>query len=88
MPLALTALTADEIETILRRVVREELATSRPGEAEVLRTKEAARLLGVHPATLLKMSKAGQIPTHFVASERRFRRSELLEWLDAQKESQ
>lgn len=76
-------LTDVDLRALVLEVVRSELASSRPSEPEVLSTKDAAVLLGIHPGTLQKMTREGRIPVHFIGGGvRRYKRSELLRWLD------
>jgi excisionase family DNA binding protein len=50
----------------------------------LLNEKEAAALLGgLHPKTLQRMARAGQIPAYRVGRWWRFRASELDKWLQA-----
>lgn len=64
----------------------EELMSGRKGKAsgEWLSLKEAAALLGVHPATLRAWADAGRIPSRRTAGgHRRFARQDLEVWLQA-----
>ncbi len=46
----------------------------------VLTTEEAARLLNIHPKTLQRMARKGQVPGHRIGDLWRFRASELDAW--------
>ena len=71
-----------QLSTLVRQLLRDELAASRPAEQEVLDTKEAAALLGVHPGTLQRMTRDKLVPVHFIGNVRRYKRSELLRCLE------
>jgi len=45
-----------------------------------LTSEEAARLLNIHPKTLLRMARKGQVPGHRIGDLWRFRASELDAW--------
>jgi excisionase family DNA binding protein len=47
----------------------------------MLDSKSAAGLLKIHPKTLQRMARRGQIPAHRIGDLWRFRASELDEWL-------
>lgn len=55
-------------------------------DGEILTREEACRLLRMSRSTLWKLSKSGKIPAYRIGPGRnsalRFKRSELLEWLD------
>ena len=53
-------------------------------EPLLLNVDEAAHLLGLKPKTVYEYSAAGIIPSVKVGRLRRFRRSELKAWVDAQ----
>jgi excisionase family DNA binding protein len=50
----------------------------------LLDSEEAARLLGVHPKTLVRMARQGKLPASRIGSLWRFRASELDCWLRGQ----
>jgi excisionase family DNA binding protein len=45
-----------------------------------LTSEEAARLLNIHPKTLQRMARKGQVPAHRIEDLWRFRASELAAW--------
>ena len=45
-----------------------------------LTSEEAARLLNIHPKTLQRMARKGQVPAHRIGDLWRFRASELDAW--------
>ena len=45
-----------------------------------LTSEEAARLLNIHPKTLQRMARRGQVPAHRIGDLWRFRASELDAW--------
>jgi excisionase family DNA binding protein len=47
----------------------------------LLTDAEAASLLGIHPKTLQRLARVGEIPAHRVARFWRYRASELDAWL-------
>lgn len=78
----------------LRALVREEIARglrehmpANDGGSEYLSSVEVGRLLGVHPRTIAKMVSRDGLPAHrFGAKLLRFKRSEVVAWLEAQAE--
>lgn len=52
--------------------------------SEILNAKQAAALLGVHPQTIRKMARSGQIPCFKMGTDWRFRKEALVQWADAQ----
>jgi len=78
-------LTVDELADLVRTQVRFELAQGAIESArEVLMLKEVAELLGRHPKVVMAqlVAKKG-LPVHFISErEPRFKRAEVLAWLD------
>lgn len=74
----LVVMTATELESLIRRVVREESGQGTLS-GDVLDTAQAAALVGVHPATLRRWAKAGRVPHGWAGSEMRFRRQDVEE---------
>lgn len=66
-----------QIETIFRRVVRDELATLL--RDELIDTHEAAKLLGMTETALRKAVERGQVTCIRIGRRLRFRRGELLQ---------
>lgn len=52
--------------------------------SEILNAKQAAAFLGVHPQTIRKMARSGQIPCFKMGTDWRFRKEALVQWADAQ----
>jgi excisionase family DNA binding protein len=49
----------------------------------LLNDGEAAGLLGIHPKTLQRLARVGEIPAHRIGRSWRYRASELNTWLMA-----
>jgi excisionase family DNA binding protein len=49
----------------------------------LLNDGEAAGLLGIHPKTLQRLARVGEIPAHRIGRSWRYRASELNTWLTA-----
>ena len=49
----------------------------------LLNDGEAAGLLGIHPKTLQRLARVGEIPAHRIGRSWRYRASELNTWLIA-----
>lgn len=83
MTLAVT-LTVEELSQLVREQVRGELAQVQLSAAkEVLTLVEAAELLGRHPKKLMELVRDKKLPAHYISDrEPRFKRAELLAWLD------
>jgi excisionase family DNA binding protein len=56
---------------------------SLPNE-EVLTTEEAAKYLKIHPRTLTRFARAGNIPSFQIGTHWRFLRSALDEWMHSE----
>jgi excisionase family DNA binding protein len=54
---------------------------ARPNFEPLLSDAQAAELLGVHPKTLQRLARVGQIPAHRIGRFWRYRASELDSWL-------
>lgn len=48
---------------------------------EVLDVDQAAEFLGIHPSTIRKKARLGEIPGRKIGREWRFSRTTLLEWI-------
>lgn len=73
----------------LRELVRAECeraaanASVKP-PSEVMTLEQCAELLHRHPKIVMKMTRESGLPVHFISDrEPRFRRSEVLEWLNS-----
>jgi excisionase family DNA binding protein len=56
--------------------------SSAPEHQPILDSEEAAALLKIHPKTLQRMARAGEIPGFQIGKLWRFRTAKLHEWLD------
>jgi len=83
MTLAVT-LTIEELSELVRDQLRAELERVKLGSAkEVLTLSEAAEFLDRHPKKVMELVRAKRLPAHYISErEPRFKRSELLGWLD------
>ncbi|MBZ5678164.1 MAG: helix-turn-helix domain-containing protein [Acidobacteriia bacterium] len=54
----------------------------------LLKTAQAAALLGVHPKTLQRMARNGEVPGHRIGDLWRFRASDLDRWVRGEVSSQ
>jgi len=83
----LVVIEAAELQRLIRDAVKAEVANlTVEGPREVLNLEQAAELLDRNPRVVMKLVKEGnpKLPAHFISGrEPRFRRSELLEWLNA-----
>lgn len=50
----------------------------------LLDAKEVSRLLGLHPRTILRLAKLGQLPGIRYARHWRFRRADIAAWVEFQ----
>lgn len=69
-----------DIEQIIRRIVREELAARAPandGAGEYLSTTEAARIASVTPGTIRRWIREGELTRHAAGAHVRVKRDEL-----------
>lgn len=55
------------------------------GEPPLLEVKSVARILGLHPGTVLRLARTGKIPALRYARHWRFRSADLASWIAAQK---
>ncbi|HLV66283.1 MAG TPA: helix-turn-helix domain-containing protein [Polyangiaceae bacterium] len=77
-------LTTEQLRELIREAVRTELS-HQPAQTvrEVLTLREAAEFLCRTPKVVMQLVRAGSLPAHFISErEPRFKRSELLAWLD------
>jgi len=51
---------------------------------DILNTTEGAELLRMSPAKLRELANEGQVPAFRVGTRLRYRRSDLLEWVETQ----
>lgn len=79
-------LTVDDLESLVSRKVREAIGELETRLAnEIMTRAQVAELLQVHPAVVGRYVKKKALPARKVGSEWRFKRSEVLRWLDRQK---
>ena len=75
-------LTVDELRALVREAVRDEVSRTTE-ESEILTRDDAAALLQVHPVMVTRYVRKEGLPAIPLGREWRFRRSEILAWLDA-----
>jgi excisionase family DNA binding protein len=75
-------MTPEQLRALVVDAVREALATRGAEPAEWLDAKSAAVLLGVHPRTVAKMAKGGELPSSRVGRLLRFRRADVVALLE------
>lgn len=80
---ALVVVDAAELEALVQRAVRRAL-DERPAEpAEWLDTAAAADLLDVHPRTVTRLARSGELASSRVGKLWRFRRADVLAYLES-----
>jgi len=87
---AVVVLSPEELEALLERAVRKAAPASAPVDSappEVLTRKQAAELLQVDQHQIPKLVAKG-LPYSRLGTQWRFRRSEVLAWLSAQREGE
>lgn len=75
----MTELTAD----VVRAIIREELERASSPET-ILTREQVAKLLNVDPHTVTKFVKKKGLPGYAVGREWRFKRSEVLRWMEGE----
>ena len=75
-------LTTDEVRELVRSVLREELANHQNPATDVLTAERVAEMLEVHVKTVAKLVVRDGLPAHRLGREYRFRRAEVLAWLE------
>jgi excisionase family DNA binding protein len=70
------------VRDLVRAAVREELASQRNPDSDVLTAEQVAGLLAVHVKTVAKLVARDALPAHRLGREYRFNRAEVLEWLN------
>ena len=77
-------LTVDELSELVRLAVRAELAMGVVAPVkEVMMLTEVAELLGRHPKVVASLVREKGLPAHYISErEPRFKRAEVLVWLD------
>lgn len=80
----LVVLEASELERLLESTVTKAIARLAPSEPkEVLTLEEAARFIGRSPKSMTSIILERGLPAHYISDrEPRFKRAELLAWLD------
>jgi excisionase family DNA binding protein len=79
---AVVIMSADEARDFIRAVLREELRQPANVEHEFLTAEGVAELLGVHSKTVAKLVVREQLPARRLGRSYRFRRSEVVAWLE------
>jgi excisionase family DNA binding protein len=80
----------DEVKTVVREALREELAALRlpPGpDRSLLNVEAAAQRLGLKPATVYKRARRGDLPSVGLGSRVLFRASDLDAYVEARRRS-
>lgn len=79
-------LSVDDLEALVGRKVREAIGELETRLAnEIMTRAQVAELLQVHPVIVGRYVKSKGLPARKVGPEWRFKRSEVLRWLDQQK---
>ena len=71
----------EEVRELVRTAVREELASHRDPERDVLTAEQVAGMLAVHVKTVAKLVVRDGLPARRLGREYRFDRDEVLAWL-------
>jgi len=66
----------------MSETIQERKVITEPDLAPLLNTEEAAKLLRIHPKTLQRMARKGEIPAIQIGKLWRFAASALLLWQD------
>lgn len=80
---ALIVIDRDELVAIIREAVRQELTGTPAIESKYLDAEELAKLLGVARSSIPQLVKREGLPTIRLGRLYRFRRNEVIEWLEA-----
>ena len=78
------SLTVEQLETLVRRATKAAVeAVGAAPPREVLTLAECAELLQRHPRVVMQLVREAGLPAHFISvREPRFKRIEVLNWLD------
>jgi excisionase family DNA binding protein len=76
-------MTPDELQKLIKETW--DLARLAQDAKEILTREEAAELVQLHPKVLVRYISEHGLPAHKIGSEYRFRRSELLQWINSQR---
>jgi excisionase family DNA binding protein len=79
----LVTLTTDELRTLIREELRGPQSPPAAAPREVLTAEEAGELLGMHPKVVIRYTATRALPGRKVGRVWRFRRTELLQWIEA-----
>jgi excisionase family DNA binding protein len=66
-----------DLESIVRQIVRDELAKTKPANDEYLSTAEAARIASVTPGTVRRWIRQGELTRYEAGAHVRVKRDEL-----------
>lgn len=83
---AMVLLTPDELRALVRDAVRQEIGAHDQVAAipDVLTREQVADLLQIHKNVVSRYIRDKGLPTHRIGGEYRFRRNEVLAWLERQ----
>ena len=84
MQVEIVLLQREQLVELIESAVRVALEEATRTEPIWLTAKEAAAMLGIHPKTLARMAKRGDIPSARLGRSYRFRRVDLSAALDAE----
>ena len=81
--------TADELAAIIETAVASALAKARPSEpSEIMTAEQVAELVQVCVETVPRLVRNAGLPEiRAIGNHRRFRRSEVIEWMTARRKS-
>jgi excisionase family DNA binding protein len=82
---AMVLLTPEELDAIVRKAVRAELAKQLPVDVDVVLTRaEVAKMLRVDPKVVTQWVRRRGLPGHKVVGEWRFHKAAILRWREDQ----
>lgn len=83
-PKLVVQLTADELAVLMEQSAERAVAKAVANQREILDLEECAALIKYHPRIVMNtLVKKRGLPVHFISDrEPRFRRSEILTWLN------
>lgn len=80
----LLSLSLDELRSIVRDAVRAEIE-SHASERDVMTAKQVAEMLNTHPVVVRRYVRTRDLPANKIGTSYRFKRADVLEWLEKQK---
>ena len=84
MQVEIVVLQREQLVELIESAVRAALEEATRMEPIWLTAKEAAAMLGIHPKTLSRMARRGEIPSARIGRSYRFRRADLSTALEAE----